>query len=403
MKKAFNSVFSNPQVGPFLQIMVIFGIATGIQNGAFNNYLHEVLQISRMERGIIELPRELPGLLLFLIIAGLHRYAEFSIVRLAVLTSAVGMFTLSGLGAYRFPAILGIIIWSTGEHMLMPLKQSIAVHNARPGKEGLAMGSIASMANIGAAIGYYGTPLLFFLLPKIVPISNTNLFRVAFLIAALVLVWGFLLSLRMGRDERVMKRNRFLFRKKFTKYYFLEVFFGARKQVFLSFAPYVLILRYGAKTELVSFLLGIWSLSNIFLNPLFGRLLDRVQYKVIIIADTVILTFLCLIYGFAHHLFSPPVAFVVVCVVFIIDSMLFAVGMARAMYVKENSINQEEFTSTLSTGISINHLISILIAIAGGLLWERLGMEILFSVAALFGVCSFLFSCLLETPRAKTV
>ncbi|HCF95439.1 MAG TPA: hypothetical protein DEW46_10285, partial [Verrucomicrobia bacterium] len=155
MKKAFNSVFSNPQVGPFLQIMVIFGIATGIQNGAFNNYLHEVLQISRMERGIIELPRELPGLLLFLIIAGLHRYAEFSIVRLAVLTSAVGMFTLSGLGAYRFPAILGIIIWSTGEHMLMPLKQSIAVHNARPGKEGLAMGSIASMANIGAAIGYY--------------------------------------------------------------------------------------------------------------------------------------------------------------------------------------------------------------------------------------------------------
>ena len=107
--------------------------------------------------------------------------------------------------------------------------------------------------------------------------------------------------------------------------------------------------------------------------------------------------------GFAHHLFSPPVAFVVVCVVFIIDSMLFAVGMARAMYVKENSINQEEFTSTLSTGISINHLISILIAIAGGLLWERLGMEILFSVAALFGVCSFLFSCLLETPRAKTV
>ncbi|HCF95440.1 MAG TPA: hypothetical protein DEW46_10290 [Verrucomicrobia bacterium] len=163
------------------------------------------------------------------------------------------------------------------------------------------------------------------------PISNTNLFRVAFLIAALVLVWGFLLSLRMGRDERVMKRNRFLFRKKFTKYYFLEVFFGARKQVFLSFAPYVLFLRYGAKTELVSFLLGIWSLSNIFLNPLFGRLLDRVQYKVIIIADTVILTFLCLIYGFAHHLFSPPVAFVVVCVVFIIDSMLFAVGMARAV------------------------------------------------------------------------
>jgi predicted MFS family arabinose efflux permease len=149
---------------------------------------------------------------------------------------------------------------------------------------------------------------------------------------------------------------------------------------------------------LISFLFGLWSLSNIFLNPLFGKLLDRIKYKVIIVADTIILTILCLIYGFAHHIFPQSIAFVVICVVFVIDSMLFAVGMARAMYVKEKADNQEEFTSTLSTGISINHLISILIAIAGGVLWEHLGMEILFSTAALFGIASFIFSCTLEKP-----
>ena len=76
-------------------------------------------------------------------------------------------------------------------------------------------------------------------------------------------------------------------------------------------------------------------------------------------------------------------------------------GMARSKYVQTLSSSKEEVTTTLSAGISINHIISIVIAIAGGLLWESLGIEVLFSMAALFGLGSFVFSLFL--PGEKKV
>jgi MFS family permease len=169
----------------------------------------------------------------------------------------------------------------------------------------------------------------------------------------------------------------------------------------MTFAPYVLIINYGAPTELIASLYGLWSLSNIFLSPIIGRLIDRIGYKKILVADTIILFVLCILYGYAHRMFPTPVAYVIICCVFVLDAILFIAGMARTVYVKTIADDMDEVTSTLSTGISINHLISIAIAVAGGLLWERLGMEVLFSVAATFAVGSFLFASSLPKPALR--
>ena len=91
-------------------------------------------------------------------------------------------------------------------------------------------------------------------------------------------------------------------------------------------------------------------------------------------------------------------SFLAVCGIFVLDAVLFSAAMARTVYVKAVSDSQEEVTATLSTGISINHLISIIIAIAGGIIWQVLGVETLFVVAAVFGVGCFFFS--LTVPKA---
>jgi MFS family permease len=174
--------------------------------------------------------------------------------------------------------------------------------------------------------------------------------------------------------------------------------FGARKQVFFTFAPFVLILNYKASTEFIAILYGIYSLLNIFLNPLVGKLVDRMGYKIILICNAILLILICLSYGFSHHLFPEKVAFWVVSAIFVLDGMLFVVGMARSLYARSISSSQGELTATLSTGISINHLFSILIALLGGLLWERMGIELLFLCAAGFGVGALVFSWLLPNP-----
>ncbi|MBT3271579.1 MAG: MFS transporter, partial [Spirochaetales bacterium] len=387
MLNKLKSLYTDSRAMSFLLSMLVFGMVTGTYGAVLNNYLHEILSISRLERGIVELPRELPGLLLFLIVGALYRFSEIRIMFIAMIVSFAGLIGLGFLGATRTPAIMLIVVFSAGEHMMMPIRSSIGIHMAKKGKEGLALGGLGSVANIGQVAGHYLVPVIFLLFPLIsTSQARFSVYRATFFVAAAILIVGIILASRIKGSNQVIKRTKILFRKKFTKYYILEVFFGARKQVFMTFAPYVLIIKYGARTELIASLYGIWSLANIFLSPIIGRLIDRIGYKKILVADTVILFLLCILYGFAHHIFPEGVAFVLICCVFVLDAILFIAGMARTVYVKSSSDDKDEVTSTLSTGISINHLISIAIAIAGGILWERLGMEVLFSMAAIFAL-----------------
>jgi predicted MFS family arabinose efflux permease len=62
--------------------------------------------------------------------------------------------------------------------------------------------------------------------------------------------------------------------------------------------------------------------------------------------------------------------------------------MASNVYVKRISKDQEEITATLSTGISVNHIFSVLIALIGGWIWQVSGIETLFMLSALLGFIS---------------
>ena len=395
------SIFKTNDFMVFLITMFLFGTATGLFAGVLNNYLAEILSISKFQRGIVEFFRELPGLSLIFLLALFYKYSETKIIRIALFVSLCGLVGLILTGPNRMVGIILIMLWSTGEHILMPVRQSISIHSAHPGKEGRALGITGSFSNFGLVSGYYLVPVIFLLVRKY---SNSKdiepvfPFKAVYLVSAVFVIIGILFLTKFHKKGHHVDKKRFYIRKKYTKYYILEMFFGARKQIFLTFAPFVLILNYGASTELIALLYGIYSLINIFLNPLMGKLLDKVGYKIILIADSIILIAICFLYGFSHHLFNLNVAFIVICFVFVMDGILFIVGMSRSMYAKTISSDKSELTSTLSTGISINHLISIVIALLGGLMWEKLGIELLFISAAAFGIGALIFSCFLPKP-----
>jgi predicted MFS family arabinose efflux permease len=381
--------------------MFLFGGALGLFNGVFNNYLAEVLLIDRFERGVVEFLRELPGFLLFLLLIPFYRSSETRIIQAAFLISLAGLAGLAGKSDLRYLSIFFVVLWSTGEHMIMPLRQSIAMHSAKPGREGFALGLSAGAKNFGQVTGYYLVPLCFIAGIRLLRIQQSMIFRLVFFLSAFFIVLSLISTLWLEKSDKKIKRQKIYFHKKFMKFYILQTFFGARKQVFLTFAPYVLILKYGARTELIAMLYGIYSTLNIFFNPLVGKFIDRFGYKKILIVDSIVLFSVCIIYGFSHLFFSTTTAFLIICVVFVIDAMLFAVSMARTVYVGSLSDSREEASATISTGISLDHLFSIIIALLGGLLWEKIGMELLFSVAAFFAVGSFFFSLSLEKPAGK--
>ena len=128
-------------------------------------------------------------------------------------------------------------------------------------------------------------------------------------------------------------------------------------------------------------------------------MIDRFGYKIIMIMDTVILVGVCFLYGFAHHIFPRNIAFVVCCVNYVLDSVISLASMASNVYVKDLSDSPEETRATISTGVSVNHLISIFIAIFGGWIWHTLGIETLFVLSAILGLINSAYAATIKSGK----
>lgn len=381
----------------FFLSLLLSAIGFGLYKGVLDNYMAEVVKMNELDRGVTEFFREVPGLLLVLILAIFYRSSAEKMYKMGMVIMVIGMAMQAFISPVKLLVILAIFIYSTGEHIQLGMKNTLSLEYSKEGHGGLALGYQNSIYQIGNLAGYIAVIAAFAV------ISSVELFKPVFMVAAVFFVLAMLVSFRLtGNSVTDKSKSRFYFRKKFTKYYMLEVFYGARKQVFFTFGPYVLILFYGADAGVISLLFAISAIACFTLAPMVGKIIDRIGYKTVMIADTLILVIVCFFYGFAHHLFSMEVAFIVCCVNYVLDSVISLASMASNVYVQDISDSREEMRATISTGISVNHLITIFIALLGGWIWNVLGIETLFIISAILGLCNSAYAATIKPKRVAT-
>ena len=396
------------KVGRFLSVLILSGIAYGLYRGIQDNYLAEIIHITPFERGIVEFFREMPGLLIILILALMYKYSDSRIFKIGIALMAGGvtglLFTTGSLFQTKIFVVLFMVLFSTGEHICMPVKTTISMDLAKREKAGASLGITSSINQVGQIAGFFIVTTVFIILTRF-GFKRTEIlgFKIVFAISLALMVTSVLVVLALKETTLKMQRRRFYFARKFYKYYMLEIFYGARKQIFLTFAPYVLILHYGADPSIMSLLYAVCAGFGILCSPLTGRIIDKLGYKVVMVGDTLILIAVCLLYGFAHRLFPPKIAFIVVCSNFVLDSIISLASMASNVYVQRIASNQEEITATLSTGISVNHLISIFVALMGGWIWKVTGIEVLFSFSALMGIMNSIYAATIKKSEEQVI
>ncbi|MDR2631646.1 MAG: MFS transporter [Spirochaetaceae bacterium] len=390
------------KVARFLSVLGFSGIAYGLYRGIQDNYLAEIVHINAFERGIVEFFREIPGLLVVFILAWMYRFAESRIFKIGIAIMTAGLIGLLCSGTGKFIVVLFMVVFSTGEHIIMPVRTTISLDLAQKNKGGASLGITSALSQAGNIAGFVLVTGAFFIFSRLgFDRRDTVQFKVVFAAAAALMTAAVLISLALKESSLKASRRRFYFAKKFVKYYMLEVFYGARKQIFITFAPYVLILMYGADTSVIALLLAVCALFSAVLSPFMGKLIDRLGYKFIMVTDTLILIVVCLLYGFAHRIFPKNIAYIVVCMNYVLDAIISLASMASNVYVQDISASQEEITATLSTGISVNHVISILIALLGGLIWKTVGVEVLFCLSAFLGLLNTLYAATIKPVRTK--
>ncbi|MBQ2752238.1 MAG: MFS transporter [Oscillospiraceae bacterium] len=378
----------------FLLSLVITGLSYGIYKGILDNFLAEVVLMEEVDRGIAEFFRESPGIILIFILAVFYTMSAEWLYKAGAVIMVVGMGMHAILPPEKIFAVLAIFVYSIGEHIQIGMKSTLSLKYAKPGCGGAALGMQTSTYQMGLLAGHILVVAAFSIFAQNQPF--TEFFWLATVLAAVSLIFALKIT---GKSETDANKRRFYFHRKYTKYYMLEVFYGARKQVFLTFGPYVLILFYGAGAATVSMLYSVSAISCFFASPIVGKIIDRVGYKTVMVADTLILVIVCFFYGFAHHLFPMEIAFIVCCINYVLDSVISLASMASNVYVQDLADNADEVKATISTGVSVNHVITIFIALFGGWIWQVLGIETLFIVSAVLGLCNSAYAASIKTKQ----
>lgn len=362
----------------FLIASALIGASQSLDSAVFNNFLSDVMRLDVIQRSALEFPRELPGFLVVFMVGGLMILGD---VRIAAVASGLAAFGMLGLGLWT-DSYGSLLVWMTlysmGQHLWMPVSNSIAMHLSETENMGTVLGRVNGI-NTAA---YLVTSLIVYIVIRLVGVS----FPVAFGIGALAyaLAAGIILTMTPHRDPK--RKRQLRFEKRFSLFYALSVIFGARKQIFITFGPWVLIqvFKQGVSTfAIISFIVAA---IGVFFKPWVGKLIDSRGERFVIQWESLLLIVVCLGYAGAVTLESHSgiagTALIITAGCFVGDQVLLAATMARSTWVKRIALPQDDVSKTLSMGVSIDHAVSMVIPWLGGFLWNAAGYESVFLVGA---------------------
>lgn len=345
-------------------------LGAGVYDLLFSNFLSDVLQLDTDERGLMELPRELPGVLSLLVIGVLFFLNEIRLAAVSLLLAAGGTLLMLRLDSeselWELSLYVGMV--SLGLHILMGTVDSIVMHTARPENRGLRLGQ---MRALGTAAGLLGALLIWVKWKFDRDFTWDYLFTiVVFVISAVML---FCVQIR-DFPRRKSLRESFILRKEYALYYGLETLHGIRKQLYMTFGFWLLVNTLQQPPGVISMIALCSGVAGLFVQPLIGKSISKYGEKKVTIIDSIILSLLCLVYAFAPGLLPTQWTVVVVGCCFVLDKILFALGMARTTYIARIcGDRRSDITPCIYTGIAINHIASVAYGIVGGLIWIHSG------------------------------
>lgn len=377
----------------FFCITAMLGLAMGLSDSFLSNYFKDAYNITTATRGLIEFPRELPGLLCLVIIGAGSFLGD---IRLAIIAQGLSIIGLVALGLLTPPfniMLVFLFINSLGNHMYMPLNNSIGMSLVKDQSQlGRRLGQYSSVRTafsmIAFIIMYFGAEAGWF--------SFTTALKIPFLIAVVLLIIVFVLFIvlknTMTHQPITKRKFKLVFKKEYKLYYVLATVFGVQKQIMIVYGPWVLLKLLNLDLSTMALLYMMGSFVGIFFLPLVGKWLDRFGIRKLLFADALSFIGVYLLYAFfsagfhTGFLATTGIVLTLTFGLFIIDRMSVQMGLVRVAYLRKIIVDPKDLTPTLSTGTSMDHVVSITAAILCGFIWESWGPQYVFIFAALMSL-----------------
>ena len=377
----------------FIAASLVVGIAFNIVESTFNNFLNDRFALTGFQRSFLEFPRETPGFLVVFISAALWFLCSRRQMVVAMLLSAAGALLIGFASPIYMIMVVWLFIYSAGQHLFIPLSFTIGMELAREGKTGQRLGQLNAIRNLAVIIGSFLVWAGF----KYMGITFHHTFAMAafgFTVAAVIMF-------TMKPEQTQRPKEHLKLYKEYRLYYLLSVLYGSRKQIFLTFGPWVLVTIFHQPTQTIATLFLIGGVVGIVFQPFLGWSIDRLGERFIMISEAILLIFVCLGYGFSKFLVPDKIAFIIVCVCFLLDQMLMSVNIARSTYIKKIALQDSHVQPALTSSVTIDHIFSITVGLLGGVIWDALGFQYVFLLGALIAVCNLFAALYIRIPKVK--
>jgi len=367
------------------------GIAYSLFDAIFNNFLDARFDLSGFQRSFLEFPRELPGFIVLFVSAGLWFLSSRRLGAVSMLFSAAGALLIGFASSSYALMVIWLFIYSLGQHTFMPLASTIGMELARHGRDGQRLGQLNAVRTVAAILG---STLVFAGFKYLgMTFQHTYLLAAAGFLVASVMMF----SMQPGQPKPAGKFLKL--HREYRLFYLLAVLYGSRKQLFITFAPWVLVTVFKQPTQTIATLMTIGGLIGILFQPFLGWAVDRLGERTILASEAVLLVFVCFGYGFSRTLFTPQVGFLVACACYLLDQMLMSVSIARSTYMKKIALDPQDVQPALTASVTIDHIFSISIALLGGLIWNQFGYQYVFLMGVFIAVINFFTALRVKIPK----
>ncbi|QSX37863.1 MFS transporter [Shewanella sedimentimangrovi] len=359
-----------------LWMTFVMSLMFAVWQALLNNFVIERAAFTGAEIGILQSLREVPGFLAFTAIFVLLLLKEQSFALLSLLVLAIGV----GITGF-FPSALGLylttVMMSIGFHYYETLNQSLTLQWVDKENTAGFMGKALAWRS-GAALAGYGS---IWLVMTWLKLDYQWMYA---LIGALGALMVLSLSLYYPSfDTGEMQHKKVILRRRYWLYYLLTFFSGARRQIFVVFAGFMMVEKFGYSVSEITSLFLINYLVNLLFAPAIGRFIGRIGER-----RALILEYLGLIAIFCSYALVQDGH--VAAALYVIDHLLFAMAIAMKTYFQKIA-DRPDIAATMSVSFTINHIAAVIIPALLGILWLSSPTAVFF-IGAAMAVCSLLLS-----------
>ena len=369
----------------FLMLMgAAMPIAFGVWQALLNNFAIEAAGFGGVEIGILQSLREIPGFMAFAAVFLLLLMREQTLALVSILLLGIGT-SITGF----FPSEIGLycttVLMSIGFHYYETVQQSLSLQWFKKSEAAHQLGKLIAVKSFAGLIAYG----LVWLLLELFGWQMPSVYAVGGGICVAIGVFAWVWFPRFSTE--VEQHKSLILRRRYWLYYALTFMGGARRQIFVVFAGFLMVDKFGFSAAQIAAMFLLNGVLNMLFAPAIGKLIGHWGER-----RALTLEYLGLICVFCAYALVDN-AWIAVGL-YVLDHLLFSLAIAQKTYLQKIA-DPRDMASTAGVAFSINHIAAVVLPAAYGLVWMISPAAVFYTGAALAG-CSLILARLVPDSPA---